>query len=89
MPILDKIEKCKFFEEDIFDINKRYFRLFDVIRVTNLLNYSYFSRDKLKTAISNINKISKENCIVLLNRTTKKKKIWLVFLEKKMVSLSC
>tara|TARA_B110000046_G_scaffold45485_1_gene50580 strand:- start:9219 stop:10028 length:810 start_codon:yes stop_codon:yes gene_type:complete len=83
MPILDKIEKCKFFEEDIFDINKRYFRLFDVIRVTNLLNYSYFSRDKLKTAISNINKISKENCIVLLNRTTKKKKNMASFFRKK------
>ena len=74
MPILDKIDKCKFFEEDIFDINKKYFNSFDVVRVTNLLNYSYFSRAKLKIAISNINKISKENCIILLNRTSKNKK---------------
>ena len=83
MPILDKIEKCKFFEEDIFDINKRYFRLFDVIRVTNLLNYSYFSESKLKIAILNINKISKENCIVLINRTTRNKKNIASFFRKK------
>ncbi len=74
IPNLDKIDKCKFFEQDIFHIKKKYFNLFDVVRVTNLLNYSYFSKEKLKMAIFNINKISKENCIVLVNRTTNKKK---------------
>lgn len=74
IPNLDKIDKCKFFEQDIFHIKKKYFNLFDVVRVTNLLNYSYFSKAKLKLAIFNINKISKENCIVLINRTTNKKK---------------
>jgi hypothetical protein len=74
IPNLDKIDKCKFFEQDIFDIKKKYFNLFDVVRVTNLLNYSYFSKTQLKMAILNINKISKENCIVLVNRTTNKKK---------------
>lgn len=74
IPNLDKIDKCKFFEQDIFDIKKKYSNLFDVVRVTNLLNYSYFSKTQLKMAILNINKISKENCIVLVNRTTNKKK---------------
>ena len=45
-----------------------------LVKSTNLLNYSYFSKSKLKKAIVNINKISKENCIVLINRTTDKKK---------------
>ena len=82
MPSLGKIDKCKFFEQDIFDIKKKYFNFFDVVRVTNLLNYSYFSEDKLKIAISNINKISKENCIILINRTNKKKNIASFFIKK-------
>ena len=83
VPNLDKIDKCKFFEQDIFDIEKKYFNLFDVIRVTNLLNYSYFSKAKLKMAILNLNNISKENCIVLVNRTTDKKKNVASFFKKK------
>ena len=73
-PNLFTKDKCKFFEEDIFKIKKKYHNLFDVVRVSNLLNYSYFSTEKLKLAISNLNKISKENSIILINRTTKKKK---------------
>jgi hypothetical protein len=83
VPNLEKIDKCKFFEQDIFNIEKKYFNLFDVIRVTNLLNYSYFSESKLKIAILNINKISKENCIVLINRTTRNKKNIASFFRKK------
>lgn len=83
VPNLEKIDKCKFFEQDIFNIEKKYFNLFDVIRVTNLLNYSYFSESKLKIAISNINKISKENCIILINRTTRNKKNIASFFRKK------
>ena len=73
-PNLDTKKKCKFFEQDIFKIKKKYYNLFDVVRVSNLLNFSYFTKAKLKIAISNINKISKENCIILINRTTSKKK---------------
>ena len=73
-PNLDTKEKCKFFEQDIFNIKKKYYNLFDVVRVSNLLNFSYFTKAKLKIAISNINKISKENCIILISRTTSKKK---------------
>ena len=73
VPNLDKIDKCKFFEQDVFNVNKKYFNSFDVVRVSNLLNNAYFSKMKLKIAVLNINKISKENCIVLINRTTKKK----------------
>lgn len=83
MPNLNKINKCKFFEQNIFNINKKYYDLFDVVRVSNLLNYSYFSKDKLKVAISNINKISKEKCIILVNRTTSKKKNLATFFIKK------
>lgn len=72
-PKLDMIDKCKFFEQDIFKIKKKYFNQFDVVRVTNLLNYSYFSKSELKIAISNIKKISKENSIVLINRTKNNK----------------
>ena len=39
MPNLNKINKCKFFEQNIFNIKKKYFNLFDVVRVSNLLNY--------------------------------------------------
>tara|TARA_Y100001970_G_C14187151_1_gene833238 strand:+ start:977 stop:1789 length:813 start_codon:yes stop_codon:yes gene_type:complete len=74
MPSLDKIDKCKFFEQNIFNIEKKYYNFFNVVRVSNLLNYSYFSEKNLKIAISNINKISKEKCVVLINRTTNKKK---------------
>ncbi len=83
IPNLENINKCKFFEQDIFDIKKKYFNLFDVVRVTNLLNYSYFSKAKLEKAILNIKKISKENCIVLVNRTTDKKKNIASFFIKK------
>ena len=83
VPNLEKIDKCKFFEQDIFNIEKKYFNLFDVVRVTNLLNYSYFSKSELKIAILNINKISKENCIILINRTTKNKKNIASFFIKK------
>ena len=83
IPNLDKIDKFKFFEQDIFDIEKKYFNLFDVVRVSNLLNYNYFSKSKLNKAIMNINKISKENCILLVNRTTEKKKNIASFFIKK------
>lgn len=83
IPNLDKIDKCKFYEQDIFQIKKKYFNLFDVVRVTNLLNYSYFSENKLKEAIKSINKISKNNCIILVNRTTDKKKNTASFFRKK------
>ena len=69
IPNLEKINKIKFFEQDIFNVNKKYFNLFDVIRVSNLLNFSYFSETKLKKAITNLKKISKENSIILINRT--------------------
>tara|TARA_Y100000768_G_scaffold379669_1_gene355713 strand:+ start:836 stop:1657 length:822 start_codon:yes stop_codon:yes gene_type:complete len=68
-PSLEKINELKFFEQDIFNIDKKYFNFFDVIRVSNLLNYSYFSEDKIKKAILNLKKISKENSIILINRT--------------------
>ncbi|WP_440677282.1 hypothetical protein [Candidatus Pelagibacter sp. HIMB1587] len=84
MPNLDKIEKIKFFEQNIFDIEKKYYNFFDVIRVSNLLNYSYFSEHSLKLAISNLKKISKEKCIILVNRTTdKNKNIGSFFIKKK------
>lgn len=74
IPNLEKIGKIKFFEQDIFNVNKKYFNFFDVIRVSNLLNFSYFSENKLKQAISNLKKISKENSIVCINRTPKNSK---------------
>jgi hypothetical protein len=74
IPNLDKIDKLKFFEQDIFNVSKKYFNFFDVIRVSNLLNFSYFSETKLKKAIFNLKKISKENSIILINRTPNKKK---------------
>ena len=74
VPGLVKLKKFKFFEQDIFNIKKNYFNLFDVVRVTNLLNYSYFSKTQLKLAIMNLNNIARENCIILINRTTKEKK---------------
>lgn len=83
IPSFNKINNCKFFEQDIFKIQKKYFNLFDVIRVTNLLNHSYFSEGKLRIAIKNINKISKEDCIILVNRTTNKKKNTASFFRKK------
>tara|TARA_B110000027_G_C16090653_1_gene288239 strand:- start:663 stop:1394 length:732 start_codon:yes stop_codon:yes gene_type:complete len=83
VPNLEKKDKCKFFEQDVFNIEKKFFNLFDVIRVTNLLNYSYFSESKLKIAILNINKISKENCIILINRTARNKKNTASFFRKK------
>ena len=77
---LDKIDKLRFFEEDIFNVSKKYYNFFDVVRVSNLLNFSYFSEAKLKRAILNLKKISKENSIILINRTpNKKKKILQVF----------
>ena len=69
IPNLDKIENIKFFEQDIFNVSKKYFNFFDVIRVSNLLNFSYFSETKLKQAILNLKKISKENSIICINRT--------------------
>ena len=39
-----------------------------MVRVSNLLNYSYFSEKELKKAIININKISKENAIILISK---------------------
>ena len=33
----------KFIEQDIFNVQNKYHNLFDVVRVSNLLNYSYFS----------------------------------------------
>jgi hypothetical protein len=82
-PNLDTIYKCKFFEQDIFKIEKKYLNQFDVVRVTNLLNYSYFSKTQLKRAIKNINKISKENSIILINRTNNKKNNIASFFRKK------
>ena len=61
IPSLDKIDKINFFEQDIFNVNKKYFNFFDVIRVSNLLNFSYFSETDIKKAILNIKKISREN----------------------------
>jgi hypothetical protein len=74
IPNLDKIDKMRFFEQDIFNVSKKYFNFFDVIRVSNLLNFSYFSETKLKKAILNLKKISKENSIILINRTPNKQK---------------
>ncbi len=83
MPNLDKIDKCKFFEQNIFNIEKKYYNLFDVVRVSNLLNYSYFSKKNLKLALSNINKISKEKSIIVVNRTTNKNtNLASIFLKK-------
>ena len=66
---LNSISQIKFFEQDIFNIDKKYFHFFDVVRVSNLLNYSYFSENQIKVAINNLKKISKENSIILINRT--------------------
>ncbi len=74
IPNLNNINELEFFEQDIFNIDKKYFNRFDVVRVSNLLNYSYFSETKLKKAILNIKKISKENSIILINRTPNKKR---------------
>ncbi len=74
VPGLHKINNFKFCEQDIFNMEKKYFNYFDVVRVTNLLNYSYFSRQKIKIAKFYLNKISKENSIILINRTNDKKK---------------
>ena len=74
VPNLDKINKIKFFEQDIFNIEKKYFNFFDVVRVSNLLNFSYFSENELRKAILNLKKISRENSIVLINRTPNNKK---------------
>ncbi len=79
----DKIDKFKFFEQDIFNIDKKYYNLFDVVRVSNLLNYTYFSEVELKKAISNIKKISKENSVVLVSKTKNKKKNVGSFFRKK------
>jgi hypothetical protein len=82
-PSLKKIDKFLFFEEDIFNIDKKYYNKFDVIRVSNLLNYAYFSEDKLKIAILNLKKISKEKSIILINRTADNKKNLASFFIKK------
>jgi hypothetical protein len=82
-PKLDMIKKCKFFEQDIFKIKNFFFNQFDVVRVTNLLNYSYFSKSQLKMAILNIKKISKENSIILINRTKNNKDNTASFFKKK------
>ena len=84
MPNLNRIDNCKFYEQDIFKIKKKYYNFFDIVRVSNLLNYSYFSEEKLKIAVSNIKKISKENCIVIINRTplNKKKNTASFFIKK-------
>lgn len=84
-PNLETINKIKFFEQDIFNVNKKYFNFFDVIRVSNLLNFSYFSETKLKKAIMNLKKISKENSIILINRTpnNKIKNTASIFIKKK------
>ena len=50
VPGLHKINNFKFCEQDIFKMEKKYFNYFDVVRVTNLLNYSYFSRQKIKNS---------------------------------------
>jgi len=83
MPNLKNIDKCKFFEQNIFNIKKKYYNLFDVVRVSNLLNYSYFSEEKLRAAILNIRKISKDKSIILINRTTRNKKDLASFFIKK------
>lgn len=85
IPDLDKIDEIKFVEQDIFNVSKKYFNFFDIIRVSNLLNYSYFSESKLKLAISNLKKISKDNSIILINRTpnNKKKNTASFFIKKK------
>ena len=83
MPNLSQIKKFKFFEQDIFSVENKYFDFFDVVRVTNLLNYSYFSKSQIKIAILNLNKISKENSIVLINRTNNRKKNSASFFKKK------
>ncbi len=74
LPNLTKLEKLKFFEQDIFNIQKKYLNFFDVVRVSNFLNYSYFSEPQLKKAVLNLKKISKENSIILINRTPNNKK---------------
>ncbi len=85
VPNINKINELKFHEQDIFNIDKKYFNFFDVIRVSNLLNYSYFSEDKIKKAILNLKKISKENSIILINRTpnNSKKNTASFFIKKK------
>ena len=71
-PNLNYLDKIKFLEQDIFRIEKKYSNLFDVVRISNLLNYSYFSKAELKKAILNIKKISKNNSIILVSKTTDK-----------------
>ena len=83
IPGLKKIKNIKFKEQDIFNIEKKYFQLFDVIRVSNLLNYSYFSKQRIKFALNNLNNILRENGIILINRTTKQNKNLASFFIKK------
>jgi len=83
IPNFDKIKECDFFEQDIFQIEKKYYNFFDVVRVSNLLNKNYFTKSKLKKGIINLNKICKENSIVLVNRTNSKKKNTASFFIKK------
>ena len=82
LPNLNKVDKCKFFEQDIFNIEKKYQNLFDIVRVSNLLNYSYFSKAELKKAIYNINKISKRNSLILVSKTLNKKNMGSFFIKK-------
>jgi len=59
----------KFEEQDIFKINE-YLSQFDFIRVSNLLNFSYFSDEQINLACKNIFKILKNGGILLVNRTS-------------------
>lgn len=83
MPNLENISKIKFVEQDILKISKNFYNFFDVVRVSNLLNYRYFSEKKLKIAINNIKKITKEKSVILINRTTNNKKDLASFFIKK------
>lgn len=74
LPDLMKLKKFKYFEQNIFNIQKKFFNYFDVVRVSNFLNYSYFSEAQLIEAVFNLKKLLKENSIILINRTPNNKK---------------
>jgi len=56
-------------EQDIFNIDRKYYNKFDFVRVANLLNKVYFNDDQLKIGIENIKYILKDGGILLINKT--------------------
>ena len=83
IPELKNIQNFYSDEQDIFNVDKKYFNKFNFIRISNLLNKSYFSENKIYLAKENILKIAKENAIILINRNETIKKYSGTFFIKK------